>query len=471
MNPGDALTITKVDSHHSSRRRTNKTIVHMDFESTMENVANGREQIQDLRDKIEERESEVARLRCLLNTRDAEDTTPAIEELKRLQAAFDRSEAICEEKIDPIRKELSAVQAAYQSRQYLLQAMEDISRERQEFVEKVRSKTDTTFSQTVTPSYKPIDESQLLPILNEALNIKSDIDSAERSALFNNYKKRHLTKLNEQLARNLEEAIDNENKAQRKSETTKQNLEFKLSKPKTPVMDDKWFNAQAEYQRNLYRLKEANTRAKMLVEENNKLTTEYHQLVENVSKTREDLIALEKYIPKAGESSIKGNGATERSALTAMQIESDKLQAKIFVLKYQIAILQKIFENHQKQVSSFPSKLQTSDENLKKAKEIRKQVDADLDQVQEKEANLMAKNMFLADQEELMQKRLADHQSQLAETEKKIRTLELVLKKQEMIKKLNEEMYRLKCANLGRVAGTVSQVIEINSEIDKVPQN
>ena len=465
LDTGGALTVTNVDPRN--KKRSNKTIIHMDYETTVGAVSMGREQIQVLRNQIEERETEVARLREILNTRDNEDTTPAIDELKRLQAAFDRCEQICEEKLAPYRQELSSVQATARSKQFYLQIMEEIARERQDYVDKVRNKTDLTYSQLENPKYKPIDETQLLPLMNEALTVKSDIDSTERSTLFGNYKKRCFLKLNEQLGRNLEEAVDNENKAIRKTNTIKQNLEIKLSKPKPPPIDDSWFDAQTAYQKNFYLLQEAKQRIKMLNDENERLAKENHELVNQVSKTKEELISLEKYIPHQGQSSFKG--ANERSALTNLQIESDELQVKIFVEKHKIAILQKILENHQKQVASLPPKLQATQESHSNVKDARKQSDLELDQTQEIEANLIAKKIFLADADELIQQRLGQYQNNLTDLENKIRKLELILKKQEMIRKLNEEMYKLKCANLERVAGTVSQVIEINSEIDKVP--
>lgn len=445
-----------------SRRKEPKTIIHADFDTTLARDQAALDHVGELRDQIELKEAEIARLREALERETEIDESKAPEELRRLQAAFDRCQRDCHEKLRPVQLELEKVTSKLHGKKRFVEAMTEMAQERRDASKLLTSATDTSAHNLDDPSVAPVDESRLRVIVQEGVKVQTDFDTRRFRSGFDTHSEQQLTKLNEELQRLLTDAIANEERSHRRRDTAERDIEVRCARPKVILIDDDWVSASKMLSHDILILKDINNGIKMFNEEVGRLGSENRAINDKIADLREELISLEKYMPGQGMS-----GNDPRFEMTRLIVENEILEAKIKVAQGKLKINREELATLRERLEKIPRTVEARKAAVDEAKRNRQQAEEQLDRVQAIGADLISQKVFARDEKETLAKRLADARQILQQIHEQTKKYKLILKKQKLIISLRDEMMALRKMNLHRVAGTVETLLKINADIDK----
>lgn len=443
------------------------TIELTDFDTTVARDQAAINQVTEMRDQIERKEAEVARLREQLERDNEVDMSKAPEELKRLQAAFDQVQKICAAKLAPIEEKLRKCQAKCEAKEHYCAQMSAIANERVSALTDLNAQTDRTTAALDDPAVHPIDECGLKPLISEGVKVQSDVGSVQRNASLDGYSEKQMAKLNEDLRRALADAIDLEEKAKRRVATAQKDIEVRCARPKVVTIDDEWVRETKKMNMTSLLLQEANNAIRLFNDEVARIANENRSHNEQVARLREELIALERYIPGGNNDTSKNDA---RSEMTIKAANDDFLKQKLMVAKNKLKVARSRLASLQNKLNEQPAVLEDRKRALEQAKGLRVQADDALEETQTVRSDLVSQREFMEDQREILRQRITAQREQLKEIKENTKKLKLIYRKQQMVISLNEEMMALKKTNLGRVAGIVSNLLKINSEIENDEQ-
>ena len=462
LDADDMLHVTSL-STTPTRRRMPRTVELANFETTGARDQEAITQVSEMREQIERKEAEVARLREQLERDNEVDMSKAPEELKRLQAAFDKVQKMCAARLAPVEDELKKYQAKLEGKQRYMQAMSRVAKERVDSVEPLRQLTEKTTMELDDPKVSPIDESPLKPLIVDGVSVQTNVDTHQRTAMLDGYTEKQMEKLNEEVKRALKDATDKEGKEKRRVETARKDIEVRCKKPKVVLIDDEWVDANKQLSLNLLKLQEVNHGIKIFNEEIAKLSAENRDHNTAISQAREQLIDLEKYIPVIGS---KDDGSEARGEMVKMIAENECLKLQVMIAKSKLKVDKSRLTSLEDKLNKQPAVLEEKNKALEKVRALRVQADDVLDQSQVVRSDLMSRKEFLEDQKEAMSARIKDGKERLRQISEETAKLEAILKRQKLMIALHEEMMALRKTNLGRVAGIVSNLLQINSEMN-----
>ncbi|OHT16309.1 hypothetical protein TRFO_13324 [Tritrichomonas foetus] len=419
-----------------------------------------------MRDQIEAKEAEVVRLREALERDNEVDMSKVPDELKRLQRAFDQVQRICAERIAPIQNEFNKQASKHEAKQQYMDAMEEIAKERFEFLHKMNNKADDTTARLEDPVVKPVEETPIFPLSKEAGQLETELANLHRNSLLDSYSEKQFKKLNDEIQRNMKDAEFEEKKEERRVDTAKKDIAVRCNRPKPPKITQEWIDAQKNLTKNQIFLTEVNNAIKLFNDEAQKLVSQNRIQNDKLSTLRDEFASLQRFLP-GEDGAFHDKDSMSRSEMTTKSMENDKLNMKLLVQKGKYKIEKSRLESIQEKLKTFPPTIKASQDSLQKTKNRRKEVEIDVENSNLARAELLSHQIFLEDQRNLMKERIAEQRDKLRATYERTKKLKLILKKQQMIIALNDELYALKKMNLERVAGTVSNLLKINSDIDQ----
>lgn len=440
-----------------------RTIELTNFEATGARDQEAITQVSEMREQIEKKEAEVARLREQLERDNEVDMTKAPEELKRLQAAFDQVQKMCAARLAPFEEELKKYQAKLDGKHQYMRAMDEVAKERVDSLEPLRQLTEKTTMQLDDPKVNPIDEAPLKPLIVDGVAVQTKVDAHQRTALLDGYTEKQMEKLNEEVRRAVKDASEKEGREKRRAETARKDIEVRCKKPRVVLIDDEWVDANKRLNLDLLKLQEVNSGIKIFNDEIAKLSSENRDHNAAIAQAREELIDLEKYIPVVGTKDENNEG---RSEMVKMIAENEILKLNLMIAKSKLKVDKSRLASLQDKLNKQPATLEEKDKNLEKVRGLRVQADDVLDQSQTVRADLMSQKEFLTDQKEALRARIEEGKQKLRAVSDETAKLEAILKRQKLMIALHEEMMALRKTNLGRVAGIVSKLLEINSEMN-----
>jgi hypothetical protein len=278
------------------------------------------------------------------------------------------------------------------------------------------------------PEVNPINELRLKPLLQEAVKIQRDFDGLHLGTGFNTVFQTRLSKFNEDIQREFNDAIADEERSKR--ETSDGSKRYRSSLCASKV---------------------------------GKLASENRDCNDKIATLQEDLIALERFLP--GENSHLGQNARFES--TQLEVENEILQMRILVAKEKLQTENERLGQIQGMLKRMPLELEKQQTTLEAAKRDRKGIDETLENTHAIRANLLSEQEFLLDKKKVLEKRILDGKTEINKMKVERKKQKLILKKQELMIALSEEMAALRKMNLQRVAGKVQTLLKINSEIDE----
>jgi chromosome segregation ATPase len=458
----ELLTVTSLSRTSTRRQKEPKTISHADFDTTLARDQAALDHVGGLREQIEVKEAEIARLREALERETEIDESKAPEELRRLQAAFDRCQRECHEKLQPVALELHKKTSELRGKQRFLEAMAEIAQERRDASNRLTRATDESTRSLDDPSIVPVDESRFRVIVEEGVKVQTDFDTFHFRSGFDTHSVQQLTKLNEDLQRLLNDAVANEEHSHRRRDTAERDIEVRCARPKVVLIDDDWVSASTRLSHSALVLKELNNGIKMFNDEVGRLGSENRAINDKIAGFREELLSLEKYIPVQGMM-----GTDLRFEITGLAMENERLEAKIRVVQAKLKINREQLATLRNRLEKIPSHVETMKAELDATKRNRQQAEEQLQLVQTIAADLMSQKVFTIDERETLAKRVAEGKQNLQQIREQTRKYKLILKKQKLMISLADEMMALRKMNLQKVAGTVETLLKINAEINK----
>lgn len=459
----------KVTNLNQTRGRKNraKTIDVIDYDKNFGQDQETINHVTDLRNQIEAKETEVVRLREALERDNEVDMLKIPDELKKLQRAFDQVQKMCAERMAPYKTQFDKSTSLYEGRLSYMDTMEEIAKERSEFVQKMNYKADDTIARLDDPEVKPIDENPIYPLSHEAGQLETEIASLQRNAKLNSFSEKQLKKLNDEIQRNLKDADFDEKKEERRVENAKQDIAVRCSRPKPKTnITQEYIDSQKKLTMDTLFLTEVNNAIKFYNAESQKLSSQNRVQNETLSNLREEFLNLQRYLP-GEDGTFADKNEMARTGITTKQIENDQLALKIAIEKGKLKVEKSRLDSLQERLKSFPASIKANQDSLQKLKNKRKEVELDLENSNAALAELLSQQKFYEDQRDMMKNRITEQQEKTRAILERTKKLKLILKKQQMIIALNDELYNLKKMNLERVAGTVSNLIKINEEINE----
>jgi hypothetical protein len=212
--------------------------------------------------------------------------------------------------------------------------------------------------------------------------------------------------------------------------------------------------------RNLILLQETNNGIKLLNDEVAKISLENRSYNEQVAARREDLIRLESYLPGQGQR----QGKQSLSELTQRIIENEMLEAKLAVIKQKLACDKRRLDSLTTKLKQMPP-VEKERQAVQKAMVGREHAEELLERNHNVLGDLLAQKTFVENERTLFEQRLGEGRSELQNIEEETANLRAELERQQMMIKLSEQMDALRKLNLERVAGTVSDVLRVKSEL------
>lgn len=459
LNP---IQVTKLEPNINNKRVKKKTTETVQFED-VEQSHDAIIQVTKLREMVEDKESQVARLREALARETEIDVPKAMQQLKAVQAAFDLVQQQAKSRLLPVEDDRNDAIADYKAKKRYMHQFSIESQERNDAFERLSDKITEEIAELHSPEIQPIDESCLYPIAQDIIMITNTIDAKKRMCSLESVNEKALDRLNKILARELDEAGERESRAERKAKTVKKDLDVRFKMQKQPVLDQTWYQEDSHMERNQLKLEQLKKMIKIMTEDAQNISTNNRNLVEKISILNEELHDLDKYIPTENADHIEG---TIRADLTEAEIKRDYGQVQILVLKNKLKKYQQILNAVQSNQAEFAKMLDSYKEKLEFAKNDRKQADVELNEVNDERSMLLSKKEFLVAQKELLVERIKEHNGLLSKSESLTHKYEEILQKQRTIKDLNDRKEKLKAMNLERVANTVNDMIHLNGEID-----
>jgi hypothetical protein len=458
----DSLRVTgsSLSKTGHNRRKSARTTVHIDFDTALASEQSELNYVRQLREDIERKETDIATLRQELERNNEIDERKSPEELRRLQGAFDLCQAECHRRIDEVLKILHQTLSSLEGKRQYMKTMEEIAQERVDSITTLQNTSGVTLANLDDPKVNPINETRLKPLLQEAVKIQREFDVLHLKTGFHTNFHTRLKKFNDDIQRKLNDAISNEQRSKRRLQTVQKDIEVRCARPRIILIDSDWIDSNRSLNHNLLLLKELNAAIKMFNDEVGKLASENRNCNDKIATLREDLIALERFLP--GDNSQQ------------MQFESTQLEAENEILQMQILVAKEKLQTEndrlaqlQGMLKRMPLELEKQQTTLEAIKKDRREIDETLENVQIIRANLLSEQEFALDQKKVLEKRLIDGKSEIAKMKIERKKQKLILKKQELMIALSEEMAALRKMNLQRVAGTVQTLLKINSEMNK----
>ena len=282
--------------------------------------------VHELRERIEAREAEVARLREVLHRDDEVDIRQASEQLKELQAAFDQVQRMCAEKMKPFEQEYQRAVARLDGKGARMQQIEHEAGERAQFLDLLQEFTEQTTAELVDPPVTPVDENVVSSLVHDSWLVQTDIEKARRASSLEGFAEKQLAKLNELLQRQYSDAIEREEKAKRKRATARKDIDVRCE-AKKPV-DGNYLTLLTEMEKREMDLEHVNKYNGMLRDDIRKMTESNRTLVESISQLNEELLELGKYLPDIDDQDMSKPG-TIRNLLANEEAKRDQLQVQI----------------------------------------------------------------------------------------------------------------------------------------------
>ena len=350
----------------------------VDYESLYSKDPDTVNKVSELRDQIEAKEAEVVRLREHLERDNEVDMTQFSEELKRLQKAFDIVQKMCAEKIAPIQNEYNERSSKLEAKQKYMESMEEIAKERLDFLQLMNNKIDDTTAKLEDPVVKPVEEVVILPLTKEAAKLETDLANMMRNGQLDAYSEKQLGKLNDEIQRNVKDSEYDEKKQERRIDTAKQDISVRYSKPKPPKITQEWINANKVLNKNTLFLTEINNAIKLYNDEAKKLSSQNRADNDKLSSLRDEFASLQRFLP--GDDGIfHDKGSLARAEMTKKEIENDKLNMKLLIAKGKYKVDKNRLESLQEKLKTFPSAIKANQESLQKAKNKRNEIENDLE--------------------------------------------------------------------------------------------
>jgi chromosome segregation ATPase len=460
----DSLRVTGASLSRSgqSRRRAARTTVHVDFDTALASEQAELNLVRQMRDDIERKESEIATLRQEMERDNEIDERRSPEELRQLQGAFDRCQADCHRRIDAVLAALHQAMAELDGRRRYAQKCGELAQERADGAAALQHAAGVTMGNFSDPEVSAIDEARLRPLVQEAVAVQRGFDALHLGCGFGAAVHGKLAKFNDDMQRKLNDAIAEEQRAARRAETARKDIEVRCARPRVVAINADWVDASRALSHNLLLLAEVNHAIRLFNDEVGRLAAENRSVNERIAAIREELVALERFLP--GEDGQHGHDA--RFECTQLQTENDDLALKIMIAKGKLQIENDRLSQMQGMLKKMPPELEKQKAGVEAARTNRRLVDESLENVESIRAELLSQKDFANDAKKVMEKRLLDGKAELDAMRAERKRLALILKKQELLISLTEEMAALRKMNLQRVANKVETLLKINSEID-----
>jgi chromosome segregation ATPase len=459
----DPLTVTSF-SHPTTRshRKSTKTIERVDCETIITDQA-AMNLVTELRDQIETKESEVARLREALERDSEVDESKTPEELRRLQAAFDRVQRDCALRIDPVQRKLSEIISRLEGKRRWVHLLSELCDERSTAYQKLANAINFTLSEFDDPEVHPDDESCLTPTVKEGLAVQRDYDCLKFQSGFRSHSEQELHKLNRELTDLLRESDELKEKENRRKISNQKQIDNRCTRPKVVLIDDSWVDASRTFNHNLLLLQEVKFGIKLFSDEIGKVQLEIQGQHSNIYRLGEELIELQRFVPGETE---KDKGAETRYEMTKLAAETDAIKVKIRIAEAKYKIDRDKLAELTKQLKRIARDVEALKGQLADTKKRREAADEQLERSQVHRADVMSRRVFPNDSKTTMEQRLREGRAKLRAMLEETEQLSHLLKKQELMIALSDELMALKKMNLQRVAGTVSSLLKINSDIE-----
>lgn len=461
--PDPAILVRNVNPGQG-RKRARKTIERRGGESTLPQTSEAINMVAELQDRIETNEVEVVRLREALQRDDEVDIRQASDQLRELQSAFDRAEEICRERSFPVELKLQKAVSGVEGRLRCVKVYAREARERQKFIEVMRDAISRTMAVLHDPTVHQTNESVLDGLTDDSTCVKNDIDNDARALSAEVFAGKQLAKLNDSLMRRVTEVNGEEEKAQRRRATAKQDLDVRCEQKKKMVIDAtylKLLKGMEKLELDLDHMKQFNC---ILVNDAKRLTDSNRQMVEEIARLNEELIEMGKYLPNDDRNQV-GKPGTIRNMLAEAETKRDQLRMQAQISKWKLAIDQKRVQTAEQKIAEMPAVTERTQNQRDVGNQQRDQAETALNRIQHVRSELMSEKVFRLDEQQLLTDRLNSHREKLAQVQKRTQQMELLLKRQVLTREFNTKKHNLRNCNLEHVAQLVSSMLGLHGEI------
>jgi hypothetical protein len=195
-----SITVTNFSHSPPGRRQARQTIDHRYFES-LSPSQEAVNVVQELRDRIEQKEAEILRLREALQRDDVIDITQTSAQLKELQITFDRVQKMCADRLDPVESEYNSVIAHLQGCRTYMDTLANACSERRKYLDRLSGYVKSTATDLHDPSVYENSEKSLESEAQRGSLAQFDLDRMKRSHSLELFAEKQLLKLNENLER------------------------------------------------------------------------------------------------------------------------------------------------------------------------------------------------------------------------------------------------------------------------------
>lgn len=463
-----ALTVLHIDSKVKQSDR-NKTIEHYNYDNEI-HEQEALNIVAELRAQIDSKESEVARLREALQRDDEISFPETVDKLKKLQSAFDQVQKMCAHKIDPVELEYNNACASLEGKNWKMERYEKESKERYNACDRINQAINIVIAKMNDPNPNEVNESTLFPLYGQSSSCNFDLDRGKKTNAFAAAKEQKYKGLNESLKRHFTDAVDRENKAERKHKMAQKDLEARCKSKKPSPITKEYLLASKDYEKKKMLLEQEKELLKMLKDNAKKLTNSNRNKVEKLHNLTEEFYELDKYLPNENSSEMLAKEGSLRANLAIAEIERDGLQIELFVAKTKLKAHQQMLNDIQKKTVEIQNILSKHQQASQLKKKEREEIEETLLNTNEYQSELISEQEFLEAQRELLKKRIGEHDDKLKKIKKKTEALKLTLERQMLIKQFNMQKDNLKNCNLEHVANTVEQMLKINDGIgNEVP--
>jgi chromosome segregation ATPase len=435
---------------------------------TIESVVDNNEEainlVNELRQRIDAKESEIAHLREIMQQSEILDIDEASKQLSKLQSSFDQVRKLCADRLRPVELEFNKSVASVAGRRSFIEAVNASCAERRAFSDKLAEFLSKTTSELRDVQVRPITEAKISAFLQDLYLLQTDVEKLKRETSLGSFAEKSLFRLNEALQRQFADAQEREQKAERRARTARKDLEVRCETKKYQPLNEEYLAELKESEKLALDLQRAKKCAQLLRDDVIALTTENRNLVDATARRAEELIDLEKYLPDASGSVLSREGQL-RNLLCAAEIERDGLQVTQFVIRNKCKMAQQRLQTIQSKLEELPEGLKKRQNDLAQCGERRDRGQEELEGNQAERAELMSQKEFLSDQIKAMDERLKEQRAVLQKLQGKTQKLEVVLRKQMLIRQFNEQKDSLRNCNLKHVAEIVESVLELHGEI------
>lgn len=460
--PEPAIIVTNVNPGSRRPRQNAQGVEHRGFESIPNQSPEAMNLVHELRERIEAREAEVARLREVLHRDDEVDIRQASEQLKELQAAFEQVQRICAERMKPFEQEYHKAIAKLDGKGAKMDQIQEEAKERAHFLDILQEYTEQTTARLIDPPVTPVDETVVSSIVRDTHEVQTDIEKARRAISLEGFAEKQLTKLNELLQRQYSDAVEREEKAQRKRATARKDIDVRCESKKPA--DGNYFPLLTEMEKRELDLEHMNKYNGILRDDIRKMTESNRSLNDSIARMNEELLELGKYLPSADSEDVSKPG-TIRNLLATEEAKRDQLQVQIVTARAKFKIHQQRHNTLQAKLSELPSIQEKRHQDLDKTKERRAAIERELRNEHTTRSELMSEKIFITDEKRAMEERLREHKAALQKIQKRTQRLEVVLQRQLLIREYNDKKDNLKNCNLERVAQLVSSMVGLHQKI------